>query len=446
VARICIVGLWHQGTVLAGCFAELGHEVVGVSEDPEVVSALEAGRPPLHEPGLAELLAAQRETGRLHFTTDWSAAVAGADYVYLSLDTPVGEEDEPDLEPLFSVARHIGGAARGDLLLCVTAQVPVGTSLALATEVEGRLKGGRCKVAYVPEFLRLGTALDSFRQADRFVIGADDEEVAERVASLYAPLDRPLCFMGIRSAEMTKHACNAFLATSISFINEVADLCGGVGADVADVVTGMKLDRRIGPSAFLSPGLGFAGGTLGRDLRSLQALGGEADRATRMVDAVVAVNSDRPRMVHDLLRGLNGTLEGRRVAVLGLTYKPGTSTLRRSVALEIIRQLVAGGASVRTYDPRADLSELEERPPFEACSDPYEAADGADAVVLVTGWPEFLAMDLEVLRARVRRPDLLDTQNLLDPAAAARAGWSYYGTGRRGESSPARSASQRRGT
>jgi UDPglucose 6-dehydrogenase len=435
VARICIGGLWHQGTVLAGCFAEMGHEVVGVSDDAAVVAALAEGRPPLHEPGLADLLAGQLRSSRLRFTTDWREAVAGADFVFLSLDTPVNDDDEPELDPLFETARAMGAAGRdADVLLCVTAQVPVGTTAALGAAVEAELAGGRCRVAYVPEFLRLGSALDSFRAADRFVIGADDASVAGAVAALYTPLGRPLAAMGIRSAEMTKHASNSFLATSISFINELADLCAELGADVTEVAAAMKLDRRIGPYAFLSPGLGFAGGTLGRDLRALQGLGREVARPTDLVDAVLAVNRGRPQLVRELLATLHGTLAGVRVAVLGLTYKPGTSTLRRSVALEVIAQLVAGGAAVRAYDPRADLTDLAVPPPFEPCPDAFTAADGADAVVVVTGWPEFLSLDLDALRSRVRRADLLDTQNLFDPASVAAAGWNYYGVGRRSAS------------
>jgi UDPglucose 6-dehydrogenase len=434
MARICVVGLWHQGTVLAGCFSELGHDVVGVATDDGVVAGLQGGRPPLHEPGLAELVRAGLDAGRLRFTTDFSAGVADADFVYLSLDTPVGPGDEADLAPVVASAREIGRARSGDVVLCVTSQVPVGTSALLAAEVEAGLGGGRCRVAYVPEFLRLGTALDSFRSADRFIIGADDPELAGRVSALYEPLGRPIAVMDVRSAEMTKHASNAFLAASISFINEMADLCEEAGADVARVAEGMKLDRRIGPHAFLSAGLGFAGGTLGRDLRVLQALGREAGRATALVDAVVAVNLARSRLVPDLLARLHGSLDGIRVGLLGLTYKPGTSTLRRSVALEIARELTGVGAAVRAFDPHADLSELDGPLPFEPCPDPASAADGADALVVVTAWPEFRDLDLRWLRERVRRPDLVDTQNMYDPQLVADSGWMYYGIGRRSTS------------
>jgi UDPglucose 6-dehydrogenase len=435
VARICIVGLWHQGTVLSACFADLGHEVVGVDTDEEVVTGLGHGRPPLHEPGLGELVTAGLGSGRLRFTTDFAAGVVGADYVFLSLDTPVGPDDEPDTEPVFAAARAIGAAQSpgGDMVLCVTAQVPVGTSEALAKEVESRLDGGRCRVAYIPEFLRLGTAIESFMSADRFIVGADEPGLAEQVASLYSSLGRPIVPMDVRSAEMAKHGSNAFLATSISFANELANLCEEVGADVERVTAAMRLDPRIGPHAFLSAGLGFAGGTLGRDLRALQALGRETGRATPLTDAVVEVNRGRARLVPELLTRLHGSLEGKRVALLGLTYKPGTSTLRRSLAVEVARDLVGLGAAVRAYDPAADLSELDGPPPFQMCGDAFEAAEGADAVVLATAWPELVALDLHALRSQVRRPDLVDTQNRFDPAAASAAGWAYYGVGRRVE-------------
>jgi UDPglucose 6-dehydrogenase len=431
MARICVVGLWHQGSVLSACFAELGHDVVGVDTDAAVVAGLRAGRPPLHEPGLPELIEVGLETGRLDFTTDFAAAVPGADLVYLSLDTPVGADDASDLDPVFAAAREIGRSRVGDMVLCVTAQVPVGTSGALAVEVEALLDGGRCQAVYVPEFLRLGTAIDSFRNADRFLIGAADAAVAERVAGVYRPLGRPIEIMDVRSAEMAKHASNAFLATSISFINEIADLCEEVGADVARVAAGMKLDRRIGSHAFLNPGLGFAGGTLGRDLRVLQEVGERSGRATALTDAVLAVNGSRTRLVPDLLTRLHGSLTGTRVGILGLTYKPGTSTLRRSVALKIAQELSALGAFVQAFDPRADVGELDGAPPFKVCDDAPSAVDGVDALVVMTAWPEFRELDLAGLRARARRPDLIDTQNLFDPAEVLESGWAYYGVGRR---------------
>jgi UDPglucose 6-dehydrogenase len=446
MARICVVGLWHQGSVLAACFAELGHDVVGVDTDAAVVAGLLDGRPPLHEPGLPELIKAGMEAGRLDFTADPDTAVPGADLVYLSLDTPVGADDGADLEPVFAAAREIGRARRGDVVLCVTAQVPVGTSEALAAEVEAQGEMGRCQVVYVPEFLRLGTAIDSFRNADRFLIGAADAALAERVAGVYRPLGRPVELMDLRSAEMTKHASNAFLAASISFINEIADLCEETGADVGRVAAGMKLDRRIGPHAFLGAGLGYAGGTLGRDLRALQEVGRRSGRATMLTDAVVAVNDARSRLVPELLVRIHGSLDGVRVGLLGLTYKAGTSTLRRSMAVEIARELTALGATVRAFDPRADLEELEGALPFDACADALATADGADALVVVTAWPEFRDLDLVALRERVRRADLVDTQNLFDPAAAAAAGWDYYGVGRRSAGLRPAGAGARAGT
>lgn len=450
MARICVVGQWHQGAVLAGCFADMGHDVVGVDTDAAVIEGLSAGRPPLHEPGLPELIGAGLAAGRLRFTTDFAAAVSGAELVYLSLDTPVGADDSPEMEPVLAAARAVGRAAPAgnDVVLCVTAQVTVGATNALRAAVEAELGAGRCQAAYIPEFLRLGTAIESFRGADRFIIGADDDALAERLASFYRPLGRPVVVMDVASAEMTKHASNAFLATSISFINEMADLCEEVGADVTRVAEAMKLDARIGPRAFLSPGLGFAGGTLGRDLRALQGMGARTGRATTLTDAVLAVNRNRAALVTGLLARLHGApgavgvagvagvaasgaLDGVRVTLLGLTYKAGTSTLRRSVALEIARELAAMGAEVRAFDPHADLSELDDEPPFQVCDTAADAAAGADAVVVTTAWPEFRELDLAALRDRVRRPDLVDTQNLFDPAAVAASGWSYYGVGRR---------------
>ncbi|MCL4369676.1 MAG: nucleotide sugar dehydrogenase, partial [Chloroflexi bacterium] len=268
------------------------------------------------------------------------------------------------------------------------------------------------------------------RRADRFVVGADDPAVAERVAALYRPLGRPLVVTKLRTAEMAKHACNAFLATSISFINEIANLCSEVGADAVQVGEVMKLDRRIGRYAFLSPGLGFAGGTLGRELRALQKLGRNHGCETPMMDAVVAVNQARARLVGERLQRLLGRVEGLQVGVLGLTYKPGTSTLRRSIALDIIRDLVSRGTLVKAFDPLARLDEVAELPPFEVCPDPFAAAEGSDAVLLVTEWAGTRELDLPRLRSVMRRPVFIDTRNLFDPARMEQMGFVYSGVGR----------------
>ena len=430
-ARICIAGLWHQGAVLSGCFADVGHQVCGVGSDARVVAALQAGEPPVYEPKLPGILRRNLRAGRLKYTTDYVEALAGAEFAYVAIDTPVDAEDRSDLSSIFEAAREIGRAMRGDLVLCVTAQVPVGTCERLAAMVREQDPPGACEVVYVPEFLRLGTAVDTFRRADRFVIGADNRQVAERVAKLYEPLARPALITTLRSAEMAKHACNTFLAASISFINEIADLCDAVGADALEVVRAMKLDRRIGRRAFLSPGLGFAGGTLGREVRALQQVGQEHNRPTSLLDATMSVNVTRGRLVGQRLRTVYDSLAGLKVSVWGLTYKPGTSTLRRSVALEIIADLVSQGATVKAFDPLANLGELTDLPRFTVCGDPYAAADGSDALVLLTEWTGLRGLDLGRVQASMRRPVFVDTGNVFDPEEMGRSGFVYFGVGRR---------------
>ena len=318
----------------------------------------------------------------------------------------------------------------GELILIVSAQVPVGTCERIAAIVREENPAAVFDIAYVPEFLRLGTAVDTFREADRFVVGANDPAVAERIAALYRPLGQPIVITSLRTAEMAKHASNAFLATSISFINEMANLCDEVGADALQVAQIMKLDRRIGKYAFLGPGLGFAGGTLGREIRALQKLGQQHRCDTPMMDAVMTVNQARARLVGQRLQRVYDSLEDLQVGVLGLTYKPGTSTLRRSIALDIILDLVAQGASVRAFDPLARLDEVADLPPFEPCADPYAVAQGSDALVLVTEWADIRDLDLPRLRAAMRRPVFIDTRNLFDPAEMQEAGFIYLGVGR----------------
>jgi UDPglucose 6-dehydrogenase len=410
--------------------ADVGHRVTGLCDTDATAAALNAGRPIIHEHGLPALLRRNLKRGRLRYTTDYRAALEGARFAFISIDTPVRDDDASDLSSILDAARRIGDARSGALTVCVTAQVPVGTTHEIGRLVAAGAGRGRVDVAYVPEFLRLGTAIETFRRADRFVVGADDPAVAKRVAALYAPLRRPTLLTSVRSAEMGKHASNTFLATSISFINEMSDLCEAVGADASAVAAILKADRRIGPHAFLSPGLGFAGGTLGREIKALQKIGAGASIATPMMDAALAVNLRRPEHVTRRLRDALGGLGGRQIGVLGLTYKPGTSTLRRAISVDIMRRLVSEGARLRAYDPLANFAEAAELPPFERSESPYEAADGADAVLLLTEWADIDRMDLRRLRRHMRGRLFFDTRNLLAVDTLRRAGFDTIGIGR----------------
>jgi UDPglucose 6-dehydrogenase len=366
----------------------------------------------------------------LDYGIDFAEGLRNAEFVYICTDTPVDMNDESDLTPIFALAENIGRNLKSDIVICVTAQVPIGTSQELLTVIQKNALDCGCKVAYIPEFLRLGTAVETFREADRFVIGCNDSAVAERVADLYRPLGRPLVFTDIRSAEMAKHASNAFLSTSISFINEIANLCEVLDADATEVARILKLDKRIGKYAFLSPGLGFAGGTLGREIRALQKLGLVHQMPTLMMDAVWQINAQRVQLVNRRLSSVLGGLDGHQIGILGLTYKTGTSTMRRAISLDIIRALIKQGATVKAFDRLANLSETNDLPLMQMCVDPFETALGSSALVLVTEWNGFSDMDFKQLKAKMRGDVFIDTRNLLDPARIAEAGFRYFGIGR----------------
>jgi len=429
VADICVTGIWHQGAVVSACLADLGNRVRGVC-DEKTAARLNAGQPTVYEPILPEIMVRNVELGRLRYTSDYSEGLAGAEFVYICTDTPVDANDDSDLSSIYAIAENIGQHLHADIVLCVTAQVPIGTSEDLARVVRSLAPGCECAVAYVPEFLRLGAAVDTFRQADRFVIGCNDPMVAERVAVLYQPLERPIVYTDIRSAEMAKHASNAFLAASISFINEIADLCEVLDANALEVARILKLDQRIGQQAFLNPGLGFAGGTLGREVRALQKFGSAHRMHTPLMDAVWEINAQRGQLVGRRLSALLGDLQGQQIGILGLTYKAGTSTLRRAISLDIVRDLIAKGATVKAFDPLANLAEVSDLPPMQLFRDPYQVAQSCDALVLVTEWAGIESLELRRLREPMRGDLFLDTRNLLDPGRAAEAGFRYVGIGR----------------
>lgn len=427
---ICVTGLWHLGSVLSGCWADLGHRVIGFDESRTVVDGLSTGSAPLFEPGLDELIQTNLRRERLSFTTDLAVAVAAADFVFVAFDTPVDATDRLDLAPLERTLHRVAPHLKAGAIVVVSSQVPVGTCARWRTELRQHSRQSDVDIAYSPENLRLGEAIRCYLHPDRIVLGAETDTVRERVRLLFAPMKAPVLTMSLASAEMTKHALNSFLATSVSFINEIATLCEASGADVLAVVEALKSDPRIGQGAFLSPGLGFAGGTLARDVQVLKAVGQTTEVATPLLDSVLDVNRRRANVVLRRLAAVCGKIDGHAVGVLGLTYKAGTSTLRRSVALEIVGSLVAAGAKVRAFDPKADLSELDGPPEFEPVGDAYEAARGASAVVVLTEWPEFAELDFDRIRTSMASPVIFDGKNLLAGLALNTKGFKYIGIGR----------------
>ena len=426
--KVAVAGLWHLGCVAAACLAKVGHRVVGVDADDARVASLRAGRAPLREPGLDALLGEGVAAGRLRFTGDFRDAFQGADVAYLAYDTPVDEHDRADVSVVLGAADAAARALPRGALLLVQSQVPVGTCRALRAAVRAA-RGGDVCVAYVPENLRLGLAIERYLHPDMLVVGTDDPEALGRVDRLFAAIEAPRVRTDLATAEMTKHAINAFLATSVTFANELANLSQLEGADTDALLQVLRLEPRIGPRVPLAPGMGFAGGTLARDVKALEGVGERHQYAARLLEAVLRVNDGQQLLPIRWLEQAYGSLAGRRVGVLGLTYKPGTSTLRRSASIAMIRRLVQTGAVVAAADPEADLAEVSDLPRFEFGRDPYRASADADALVVATPWPEFAALDYARLRAGMRHPLVLDMPRLLDRVRLEGLGFTYVAVG-----------------
>jgi len=427
---IAVLGIWHQGAVAAACLADAGFDVMGADPDAETVAKLNAGKAPLFEPGLDELIQSGLHSGRLRFTTDYSAAVRGRPFVFVMFDTPVDEQDRSDLSGVFEACRAVAGSLVKDATLWVTAQVPVGTCDRLVETIRQANPSATFGLAYSPENLRLGQALALFRSPALPVMGADSTETLDRLERVLSVFPVKWQRVSLRTAEMTKHALNGFLAACITFGNELGNLCDEVGADGRRVAEVLRQEPRVGPRAMLFPGLGFSGGTLARDVQALRALGDAHRLETHFLDGVWQANQAQNRLVLRKLKAALGNLAGRRVAVLGLTYKPDTSTLRRSAALEIIGDLAGAGAVVRAHDPKADREELQRCAGFEFVDDVYTCAEQADAVVLITPWSEYRDLDVRRLRERMSGSVFIDTQNLFDGDALTQAGFLYLDVGR----------------
>lgn len=430
--KVCVLGLWHLGLVYSACLADLGYLVVGWDKDAKRVKELNKGVSPLFEPGLEELIARNISLGRLTYTTDLEYALRRIPNVLLTFDTPIDAKDEVNLAPIFETASELARYMQEDSLLIVSSQVPIGTCEQIKSMIGEQNPALKFDIAYCPENLRLGQAIQHFKHPDRLVIGADNPHTLKRAEEFWAVIDAPKIGTDLRTAEMTKHALNFFLGMCISFINEVANLCDELGADALKVASALRLEKRVGSKAPLQPGLGFAGGTLARDLKILQNLGDKLGCETRLVDATLKVNERQTKMVVKKLEKIYGTLKDLTIGILGLTYKPDTSTLRGSVALEIIQELIDKGAVVKAYDPKAHPGEIQQHPEFQFCSHPYEVAQGSDALLVITDWPQFKELDFDAIKSKMRKPVLLDARNMLDGDKLAKQGFLYLGMGRKG--------------
>jgi len=437
--RIAVIGTGYVGLVSGACFSEFGVSVTCVDTDAAKIARLRGGEMPIYEPGLEALVAANTAAGRLSFTTELLPAVEGADAVFIAVGTPSRRGDgHADLSYVYAAAAEIGRAlaearAAGYTVVVTKSTVPVGTGREVATILRRVCPSGDFDVASNPEFLREGSAIEDFMRPDRVVIGADDDRAREVMRQLYRPLylsETPMLFTDIETAELVKYAANAFLATKITFINEIADLCERVGADVQDVARGIGLDGRIGRK-FLHAGPGFGGSCFPKDCQALVRTASEAEANLSIVETVVQVNEARKaRMADKIVTACGGTVAGKTIAVLGLTFKPNTDDMRDSPSLAILPRLAAAGAAIRAFDPAGIDEARNLMPDLVYCEDAYEAAEGADALVLLTEWNEFRALDLARLGRLLAEPLVIDLRNIYQPAEMAAAGLGYVSIGR----------------
>jgi UDPglucose 6-dehydrogenase len=432
--RVAMIGTGYVGLVSGACFADFGHEVICVDKDAAKIAALDRGEMPIYEPGLSELVAANEKAGRLKFTTELKPAVKAADAVFIAVGTPSRRGDgHADLTFVYDAAREIARVVDGFTAIITKSTVPVGTGDEVERIVRETRPDCECAVVSNPEFLREGAAIRDFKHPDRIVVGCSDARAREVMSEIYRPLylnRAPLMFTDRRTAELIKYSANAFLATKITFINEIADLAEKVGADVQEIARGIGLDNRIG-SKFLHAGPGFGGSCFPKDTMALLKTGQDNETPLRVVEAVVAVNDARKRaMARKVSAALRGELRGKTVAVLGLAFKPNTDDMREAPSIPLIIALQDMGATVRAYDPASMEQAKKELGNVTFCQDAYSCAEGASALVVVTEWEQFRALDFGRLKSVMAKPVLVDLRNIYSAEEVARDGFSYTSVGR----------------
>jgi len=432
--HIAMIGAGYVGLVTGACFSEFGHDVTCIDRDKARIKKLNAGHMPIYEPGLEELVAGNVKAGRLSFATRLADAVKGADAVFIAVGTPNSEGNgDADLGNVFAVAEEIAAALDGYTVVVTKSTVPVGTGHEIEKIIRDANPDADFDVVSNPEFLREGSAIGDFLRPDRVVIGTSSERARETMRHLYRPLyliETPILFTTRPTAEMIKYAANAFLATKITFINEIADLCEVTDADVQDVAKGIGLDGRIG-SKFLHAGPGYGGSCFPKDTLALARTAAEAGHPLRIVEAVTIVNDERKgRMADKIVAACGGSVDGKVIAVLGLTFKPNTDDMREAPSLGIIAGLQAGGAKVRAFDPEGMDEAKALLDGVEWCEDAYDTVTGAEALTLVTEWNEFRALDLDRVKSLMKTPVMVDLRNIYDPDEMASAGFRYTCVGR----------------
>lgn len=432
--RVAMIGTGYVGLVSGACFADFGHHVTCIDKNEDKIALLRGGGVPIYEPGLDMLVERNMREGRLDFATDLTEAVRNADVVFIAVGTPSRRGDgHADLSYVYAAAEEIAGVMDGFTVVVNKSTVPVGTGDEVEAVIRKVRPDGDFAVVSNPEFLREGAAIDDFKRPDRVVVGTEDERAIARMRELYRPLylnETPIVFTTRRTSELIKYAANAFLAMKITFINEMADLCEQVGANVQEVARGIGLDNRIG-SKFLHAGPGYGGSCFPKDTIALVRTAQEAGAPVRLIETVVDINDTRKQaMAGKIIAAAGGSVEGKTIAVLGLTFKPNTDDMREAPSLDIIPALQAAGARVRAFDP-AGIEEAEKLlKDVDFVTGPYQCADGADLLVILTEWNEFRALDFARLKSALKEPLIVDLRNIYDPAEAAARGFRYVSVGR----------------
>lgn len=425
MTKICVIGLWHLGSVSSACLANFGYQVTGFDKDKTVVEKLNQGKSPIFEPGLDILLKKNLASEHLRFTTSMKKAVCDASYILLTIDTPVNEQDVADLTSVYDAINEIAELISDNAVVIVQSQVPVGTCHDLIKIIKQKRPDVDFGLAYCPENLRLGNAIELFENPGRIIIGSDDEQTANKVSSFFNIINCPKIIMDLKSAEMTKHSINAFLATCISFINWIGNVCEEVGADICKVSEGLMSEQRIGRGIPLRFGLGFSGGTLGRDVRILEEIGNKISLKPNLMESVISINHEQNILIVKKLLRLFNTLDGLKIGILGLTYKAGTNTLRRSTSIEIINELLKLKAKVYAYDPSIQFIDSIVSKNFQLCKSPYLPAEDASALLILTDWPEFRKLDYEKIFESMKKPVIFDIKNFLDEKDLKTIGFDY---------------------
>ena len=429
--QICVIGVGYVGIVTGACFADLGNKVVALDVDEKRIENLKQGIMPIYEPGLDELVKRNVNAGRLSFTTSYQEALKDCEYAFIAVGTPSGVNGEADLQYVAAAAKSIAANMTAPLIIINKSTVPIGTGDWVADIVrEAQPKPITFSVVSCPEFLREGSAIGDFMSPHRTVIGSMEREAANKVAHLHLPLRAPIVITDLRTAEMIKYASNAFLATKISFINEVADICEALGADVKEVAAGMGYDARIG-KYFLDAGLGWGGSCFPKDVQALAYMAKEKSLETPILDSVMTVNYDRRKAaVKRTEEMLGGSLKGKTIGLLGLAFKENTDDMRDAPSIDIARELIEAGAKVRGYDPVAFDTARPHMPAVEIMDDPYKLVKGCDAMIIVTPWNEFKQLDLEKVKNLMKSPVIFDGRNIYEPKLMKEMGFTYRSIGR----------------